>query len=110
MMAVVGWHVANDLGRDYVLGHEYPEGGHYSDVADSRGLLPFEVGEYGERVKLKSLLQAGRFARAHKRDKPTPNGVGRVAFVPYPEPKSAAKKSNATFPVFVITKEWMTEL
>ncbi|MUV56236.1 hypothetical protein [Halogeometricum sp. CBA1124] len=110
MMAVVCWHVAEDLGRDYVVGREYQASGQYFDVADSRCLLPFEVGTYGENVKLETLFQAGAFRRTFKYDKPEPNGIGRVAFVPYPDVKSTAKKPDTTFPVFVFTKEWMTEL
>lgn len=110
MMAVVCWHIANELGRNYVLGREYPVGGQYSDVADSRNLLPFEVGTYGEQTKLETLLQAGAFRRAVKGDEPTPNGVGRVAFVPYPDAKSTVKKPSTTFSVFVLTKEWMTQM
>jgi|AntRauMinimDraft_4_1070384.scaffolds.fasta_scaffold01481_2 hypothetical protein len=110
MMAVVCWHIIHDLGRDYVVGQEYPIRGQYFDVADSQGLLPFEVGTYGEQVKLKTLFQAGAMCRAFKGDEPTPNGVGRVAFVPYPDSKSSVKQSSATLPVYVVTNEWMVGL
>jgi hypothetical protein len=110
MMAVVCWHIANELGREYVLGGEYPVGAQYSDVADRRFLLPCEVGSYGEDVKLETLLQAGAFSRSTKYNRPTPNGVGRVAFVPYPEEKSTVKEPGVTFPVYVFTKEWMTNM
>jgi hypothetical protein len=110
MMAVICWHVEHELGCESLIGKEYGSLGQYFDVADSQCLLPFEAGTYGEEAKLKTLFQAGAFKRANKYEKPVPNGVGRVAFVPYPAVKSTVKKPSATFPVFVFTKEWMGRL